>query len=231
MEDQKEKKELKEEALEEVKAKKVGIELVTGKRDIEIEGFGIVTILHPSLSISQECERIYSEKFIQYLNENKLPTINQLERTLEERNIWGPEQDAELENLSTDLISLSLQLSQSKLDLKTVEKKSKKKLEDKIADLGKKRILAETKLVNKSMYHNQLLESTIERRAEKDALFYKMFECTKNVEGNSLFKNMEDMLNQHYGNSVERLAVACLNFWGGIEDPLFEEQLEEMIGS
>jgi hypothetical protein len=232
MESKQEEQELKKEALEEVEAKKAETEILSGEREVDIDGLGKVIIFHPTLSVNQECEKIYSEKFIEYLNENKLPTINQLEKLLEERGIWGPDQDADLEQKSQNLISLTVQLNQSKQDLKTVTEKSRKKLEDKIAKLARDRMVAETELISKTMYRGSLIEATVERRAEKDALFHKMLKCTKTTEGNPLFKKKEDLFERSYGTGgVERLAVACLNFWSGLSDPLLEEQLEEMIGS
>jgi hypothetical protein len=231
MKGDKEDQELREKSLKDAEAKKAEVEIVSGEREVDIEGFGKVTIIHASLAVSQECEKLYSEKFIEYLNEGKLPTLIQLEKTLKERDIWGPEEDANLQKLTDDLVSASVQVNQSKADLETVDKKDRKKLEDKIASLERKRILAQSTLVNTNMSHNQLLESTVERRAEKDALFYKILRCTKDPEGNPLFKSKEDMLDKPYGFSLDRLAVACINFWGGIDDPLFEQQLEGILGS
>jgi len=224
----------KKESVEEMKLRKAESELLSGKRIVFLPSFGNITISYPSISVSQSVEKVYAEEFIKLLEEGKLPTVKQLKKTLKSRGIWTDEDNKELESLLREMQSVLISLNESKLKYSKAAESNQdniQELENKVMEIEKTRFELQRKFTEKTMYHQNLLASTVEQRSDRKALFHKVYLCTAKEDGKRLFKNEQKMWDYNDTNDMNRLCIECVNFWSGIEDPFLERLAEEMIGS
>ncbi len=237
--DKKQNEELIKESLEQVDLKIAENEILSGEQRVELDSFGTVIIIHPNLKIKQVVENHYSKRFIELLNKSELPTISQLEKTLKNRKIWDDDSKSDLEMHRQILINRTISIQQNKLELNDKGKKPAKtrelELENIIAKLEKERIEAQLEFMNKTMYYNNLLESTIEKKAEKEAIYKQVFLCTQKEnekeERSPLFDSEDDMMSGSFGTDLDQLIGKCISFWEGVQDPILANWLSGLIGN
>ncbi len=234
----KEKEQVKaeKEIKEEIAIQEAETEIHTGERVVDLPNLGEVIISFPSIAIDQECKQLYSKEVIKLMEEGELKPARVVEKMMRANGSWTDEDDEEVDKMTKELQNLLITIHELRMQYDNLKpkrpnvKKVRKELEDKIAENESKRIRLQRRLIELGMYKENLLSTSIEERSSRQALNYKMYKCTTK-DGKPLFSSFDKMLTYNKSKDLERLSGECLTFWSGIEDPLLESLVAEMIGS
>lgn len=222
------------EVSEDLKAKQAEQEIQLEYMEKEYPVFGLVRIHHPSLQVSTEIDNAYYEKFNELLANSKLPTLSEMDDILEERGTWGEEQEEKLSKLLRAIKGGYYDIEQLKLQRHGVKGKGaakrKKEYEEAIIEKSNQVKDYNVKYIQLMTRKNRLYEATIEKRVEQEIVFYKIFRCTTDVDGNPVWDSVED-LKKVQTRLLQELAVDATKFWEGVTDPLFAQSLDAALGS
>jgi hypothetical protein len=195
---------------EEKKLKEALEETISGSRIFEVEGFGLVKVVFPSIEDSRKADYYYSK----YLNEAMLDGLMTQEEMLEllnKKGIWTEEHERKIAEMEKEAKSLATLASKMQTE-KAKNEYTKKMTEvyNKIDELRQK----------KRFY----LANTAESKAEQERLGYLLYRCAYNAEtGERLWKSFDDFRNERRQREVSVIAYNFLAFLSGLD--------EETLGS
>ena len=217
----------KKELIETATSANLEQELQTGIRTVSTNKYGKVEIRFPTIRIDSDANKIYTDYFTRLFKEGKYLTFREMTKTLASRGIWGEDEEKELNLLRTRLTNKSLDLA----DFNKLSDEAKEKIKDKIEIITSEISAARMSIFNLAFQKANLYENTIEKKAEKMALLYKVQQCVINIESNELiWKSVDELIDDRHPDS-QRILNECVSMWQGIDIPLFGSWLGDLIGS
>ena len=190
---------------------------------------GEVYVHHPTIKEDSEINEVYLDEFSRLANETNLPSMAKMERILAEKGNWTEEDDKKIDGLFTAIRNRQLERAQLRMKMKTM-KRVPKKLLDQYETLSDKIQELELSLQTEVLRKSSMLEATLEKKAEKKALYHKLILCTKREDGTRVWETMEDFENET-ASDVRELIMKAMMFWQGVSTPLSEGLLEVLSGN
>ena len=198
--------------------------------DKEYPTIGKVRIHHPTLDIESEVEMSYIEEFNKLLLDSDLPTVNKLEKILRDKDAWTEENDQEIEDIITSMTNLQIDAAQIRRQLKKDKKTSSTKLLNRYRKLNTKLTALQTDLIIATTRKSSLFEGTIEKRAERMALLFKITKCVKRMDDTYVWNSINELGNDD-AQTVKPLIFDAIKFWRGVTSPLSDDLLDLISGS
>lgn len=217
------------EEIEDLEEAKAQTGIILDYIDKEYPTIGEVRIYHPTLNVESEVEMVYIEEFNKLLMDSDLPTIRKLEKILQEKGYWTEEDDKEIEDIITLMTNRQIDVAQIRRQLKKT-KTNQTKLINKFKKLTQEIYIIQTDLALATARKSSLFESTIEKRAERMGLLFKITRCVKRLDGSYVWNTIDELGNDN-SQTVKPLIFDAIKFWRGVSSPLSDDLLDLISGS
>ena len=217
--------ELDQEAMEKNEDVIEEAEVVSGTKDVEIQGIGTVRIFFPTSKEDVEVAKYSKELFSDLLMNSKLPTRRGLQKRLNATGDWTEEDDSVISDLETkrEEIIQSMRTAGNQENYKNFEKM--------FYEIHKK-------LVKKWTERSQLFGNSIEGQCEVETSLLKLYLCCKIVEKDEngvektrpLSENFEVFKNEYLAERITDLMYNANSFWSRISESFLEDWLAQISG-
>lgn len=208
-------KDLKESELRELKEEKVSEmlfnEIKTGKRIIEVEGYGEFELRFPTADDNRKADWYYSKVWNQAFSDG-LPTLDELLESLEKRGVWGEKQEEEVTQLNNDITQLETILAKR-------DKKDRSKATIKIA---KELVNKRNKLYLLQLKKQQYLSHCVESKAEEARKAYLISRCVFK-DGKLFWNSLDEYENDKRFDLLTKIQIEFLTFQAGISSDFLEK--------
>lgn len=153
----------------------------------------------------------YATAFNEALSKN-LPTQKQMRKTLEEKGIWGDDEEREIVGIRDKIAQLETILSKkSPKD----QSKTTRKLAGELLELRSKAIEASSQLTD-------FMANTIEALAEESKQAYYVSTCTELQDGTKVWETPEDFMNSRDSTLVNAATYQYITFTNGLAENYIE---------
>lgn len=189
-------------------------EIVTGTRQFKTKKYGLLQVRFPTVEEQRLADWEYSIAFNEGLKKG-LMTNKEIEKMLEERDIWGEKENQKIEEIDKEIDAELTYLTK----LKSEEKK--KPVFEKI------NILRQQKL---SLFaeKNKFFNISADSKAEEARLTYLTYKCTEKAEtGERVWKTFDDFKKEQNSDDLTQIITQYLTFINGLPPNLLELSLGE----
>ncbi|MGE4358012.1 MAG: hypothetical protein AB7E08_05635 [Candidatus Omnitrophota bacterium] len=205
---------------EEKKLQQVYDETVSGSKIFEVDGFGLVKVVFPSIEDSRKADYYYS-KFLSEAMIDGLATQDEMLGLLEKKGIWTKEHEEKIKELEKEIKDTNIMASKMKTE------KSKQQYLDRVNQLL-------TQLEELRSKRNFFLSNTAENKAEQERIGYLVYRCSYNAEtGERLWKTYDEFRKERRQKAVGVIAFNFISLISGLDDRSLvnsPQEEEEVLG-
>jgi hypothetical protein len=189
------------------------------KRVVEIEGYGKFVFLQPSVEDIRDADLAYSIEYTMALKDGSLSTNDELEKILDERNIFTKADNDKIAKLDADYLNCMKVLAGSL---------PKNKREKYVKDAKDAREASMMLKIKKNVY----LSHTIESRADSSRIAALMQRCVFNEDGTTrLWEKLSDYNNERDQLKLQNVSFEFTLFMNNMTKEGFEQisKMESLI--
>jgi trans-2-enoyl-CoA reductase len=191
------------------KSRTITLSEFRGAKNVEI------VISHPTTGDDTQSTNIYSKAYNRFLRDPDFMTKSQMKRLLEERKLWGEEQEQVIDTCREDMRAIELQVAQLRVK-KSYNKASVSRLRTQWFGLKNK---IQTLVTERENYYS----NTVEGRAEEEQLKSKLSLCVKFPDGKKVWNSIEELDNETDKTSIVATMNAAIIFWMGMTQEIIDE--------
>jgi len=205
--------------------RKAESDIFTDSKTLSYPKIGTITIRFPTVKINSEVDRYFSEVFTDLVMNSSLLIDKKMKVVLEEKGIWTNQDEEEINRLQDLYISKSVSYEQIRL-------KKRKSDEDKknMESLEKERSEVYAKFTELTVQRTILFENTIEKKAEQQALYYKITKCVYKEDATLMWSSLDDFLKFETFPDFEKFLADCIIFWRGVPSPFYGSSPVQLNG-
>ncbi len=218
--------EILKQSLKEINSKYRSIKLdeFRGNKDVEIH------IYQPTSKEGAIASDAYTHKYNKLMRDPDLLTKKQMLKIMEERGIWGKEQEDKYTNLQDDMqeIRLATQKLRANAERRKVpedDPRVKKDLDNLRKQFEGKHREGIAMLEDKASY----LSRTIEASAEEEEIKTKLSLCVKFPDGTLVWPTIEDLEAETDRLAIIKITQESMFFWNGLTQEIIERLSAGMI--
>ncbi len=200
--------------------------IMANSKKMNFPKLGEVHVKFPTISEETEINLFYAQEFNRLLVETNLLDRKRYMEMLSKKGIWKEEDDQAIKDLQELYFSKSV-------SIESIKAKKRKSADDdmNLAELERDRHKVYVDLISKTMDRENLLENTLERKAEMEALYYKIVLCSYKNNGDKYWSSLEEFKSCNSIPELSDFISECVSFWRGENVPLFGNSLSQPTGS
>lgn len=195
----------------EMKAKfrSITLDEFKGNKNVELH------IYHPTPGDDSIAGTIYSKAHNRLIKDPDLLTNSQMKKLLEERNLWGKEQEDALQAIRDQMRDIELSVAHMRVK-PPYNKATMLRLRTKWFELRDK--LQELNLQRESYYSN-----TVEGLAEEEKIKSKLSLCVKYPDGKKVWNSITELDQEEDKTNLMTLMQEAVLFWMGLSQEIIRD--------
>lgn len=185
-------------------------EIKTGRRVFDTKK-GLLQIRFPGVEETRLGEWEYSKVLNQAMLD-KIPTNKEMARLIEERNLWGKEEEKKIEKLQEEIQKQILVLEKM-----SEGSKNAAAVEDKIAEIR-------NQIVTLQQERQRYFNNTAEAKADEAKMSFLISKCTEYADtGKPLWATYQDFKSEHDQETVNLIVYQFITFINGLPADFLSE--------
>ena len=206
--------------------KQAEAELKNGYRVLTLDKFRnrenvIIHIFHPNQGIDSEASEAYGRTYSKFIKDPDIMTKKQLLKVLEEKGVWGAEEDALVESAREDMREIEFQVAKMR--------KAGNFNKDRMNSLRSQWFEFKNKLHTLLVEQQMILANTVEGYAESSERLVKLSHCVKFADGTRVWENVEAINVESDRIALTTMAQEATMFWLGLTNEIINELPAKLI--
>ncbi|MEK6923284.1 MAG: hypothetical protein AABW84_01120 [Nanoarchaeota archaeon] len=207
--------------------KKAEVEIKSKTRTITLDEFHgqknvEIAINHPTTKDDTSSVNLYSKVYNRLLRDPEMLTRAEMKKLLEQKGLWGEEQEKIIDNIREEMRAVELQVVTLRAKNKNPNKATVNRLKKQWYELQNK---IRDMVVERENYYS----NTVEGRAEEEQLKSKLSLCVKYPDGNRVWSSLDILDEETERHNVVTIMNAAMLFWMGLTQEIISDLPAKLI--